>query len=61
MANTTVYGYFRSWEKDGTWLVIHDKFYHWVRVAAGREPSPSEAAVDCQSFIDDLVIQLTSQ
>ncbi len=33
-----------------------NKLYHWVRVAAGREPSPSEAAVDSQSvylYCDD--------
>jgi putative transposase len=45
----TVYGYFWRWSKDGTWLKIHDKLYQWVRVAAGREPSPSEAVVDSQS------------
>ena len=45
----TVYGYFRAWHHDGTWLKVHDKLYQWVRVAAGREPSPSEAAVDSQS------------
>jgi putative transposase len=46
---STVYGYFRRWRQDGTWLKVHDKLYQWVRVAAGREPSPSEAAVDSQS------------
>jgi transposase len=46
---STVYGYFRRWQKDGTWLKIHDKLYQWVRVAAGREATPSEAAVDSQS------------
>lgn len=45
----TVYGYFWRWQKDGTWLKVHDKLYHWVRIAACREPSPSEAAVDSQS------------
>lgn len=45
----TVYGYFRAWRLDGTWLKVHDKLYQWVRVAAGREASPSEAAVDSQS------------
>lgn len=46
---STVYGYFRKWHTDGTWLLVHDKLYQWVRVAAGREPSPSEAVVDSQS------------
>jgi putative transposase len=41
----TVYGYFWRWSQDGKWLKIHDKLYQWVRVAAGRESSPSEATV----------------
>lgn len=36
----TVYGYFRRWQKDDTWLMVHDKLYQWVRVAADRQPSP---------------------
>jgi transposase len=39
---STVYGYFWRWSKDGTWLKIHDKLYQWVRVASGREPSPTD-------------------
>src|SRR6476619_993050 len=46
---STVYGYFRKWQKDGTWIKVHDKLYQWVRVSGGREPSPSEVAVDSQS------------
>ena len=46
---STVYGYFRRWGKDRTWLQVHDKVYQWVRVAANREPSPWEAAFDGQS------------
>ena len=30
-------------------MKIHDKLYQWVRIGAGREPSPSEVAVDSQS------------
>ena len=29
--------------------MVGDKLYQWVRVEAGREASPSEAAVDSQS------------
>lgn len=29
--------------------MVHDKLYQWVRVEVGREPSPSEVAVDSQS------------
>ena len=40
---STVYGYFRQWQKDGTCrCFVHDKLYQWVRVAAGREPSPTD-------------------
>ena len=46
---STVYGYFRLGRLDGTWLLVHDKLYQWVRVAGGREPSPSVVAVDSQS------------
>ncbi|MDZ7970003.1 MAG: hypothetical protein RM368_34560 [Nostoc sp. DedSLP03] len=46
---STVYGYFWRWSKDGTWLKVHDQLYQWVRVDAGRDKSPSEAAVDSQS------------
>ncbi|CDN10990.1 Mobile element protein [Richelia intracellularis] len=41
---STVYGYFRRWGKDLTWLQVHDKLYQWVRVGPSREPSPWEAA-----------------
>lgn len=57
-ALSTVYGYFRSWRQDGTWLQVHDKLYQWVRVAVGREPSPSEAAVDSQSVETATMISL---
>lgn len=40
---STVYGYFRQWQKDGTCrCFVHDLLYQWVRVAAGREPSPTD-------------------
>ena len=55
---STVYGYFRSWRKDGTWLKVHDKLYQWVRVAVGREPSPTDAAVDSQSVETATMISL---
>ncbi len=45
----TVYRYFRTWRKDGTWLMLHDRLRAWVRVACDRAASPSEAIVDSQS------------
>ncbi len=45
----TVYTYFNNWRKDGTWVKIHDQLRTFVRIEAGRHPSPSEAIVDSQS------------
>ena len=46
---STAYHYFRLWRDDGTWQAIHDALYAQVRVAAGRDPSPSAAIIDSQS------------
>lgn len=48
---STVYGYFRAWRQDGTWLKVHDKLYQWVRVAAGREQAPIRSS---SSFANQL-------
>lgn len=45
----TVYGYFRTWRRDGTWQRLHDLLRTAVRVAAGRQPQPSAAILDSQS------------
>ena len=45
----TVYGYFRQWRLDGTWAAIHDALRAEVRLAAGREATPSAAILDSQS------------
>lgn len=45
----TVYHSFRRWRDDGTWEQIHDALVIQVRVAAGRDPSPSVAMLDSQS------------
>ena len=45
----TAYHYFRIWGLDGTWQRIHDALVVQVRVAAGRDPSPSAAIIDSQS------------
>jgi putative transposase len=44
-----VYSYFRKWGKDGTWDEVLCVLREGVRVAAGREPTPSLACVDSQS------------
>jgi transposase len=40
---------FRAWERDGTWERIHETVRDQVRVAAGRQVSPSAAIIDSQS------------
>ena len=45
----TVYHYFWSWRRDGTWQAVHDIVQASVRQAAGREAEPSGAIVDSQT------------
>jgi len=37
----TVWWYYWTWRKDGTWLRIHDALREQVRTQAGKEPTPS--------------------
>ena len=46
---STVYDYFRQWRDDGTWQMILDALRQKVRVAAGRDPSPSAGSIDSQT------------
>ena len=41
--------YFNAWKADDTWQKIMDAVRRQVRVAAGREPEPSKAAIDSQT------------
>jgi putative transposase len=45
----TVYDYFRSWCKDGTWERVHNLLRDRVRESEGRDTSPSAAIIDSQS------------
>jgi putative transposase len=45
----TVYNYFQWFRADGTWQRILDGLRERVRAQAGREPTPSAAAIDSQS------------
>ena len=45
----TVADYFYRFRNDGTWQAIHDRLREQVRVAAGKEPTPSAAVIDSQS------------
>lgn len=46
---STVYDYFAKWRDDGAWQRMMDALRAQVRVAAGRELTPSAASVDSQS------------
>jgi transposase len=45
----TVNYYFRKWRKDGTFELAHAELRSRVRVADGREPTPSLGIMDSQS------------
>src|SRR5215203_926190 len=49
LAKSTVYDYFARWRDDGTWQHLMDVLRQEVRVAAGREPSPSAGSIDSQA------------
>src|SRR4051812_5318387 len=46
---STAYDYFLRWRDDGTWQRLVDALRAQVRVAAGREPTPSAGAIDSQT------------
>ena len=46
---STAYEYFAQWRDDGTWAKFTDTLRAQVRVAAGREPTPSAICIDSQS------------
>ena len=45
----TVADYFYRFRNDGTWQTLHDRLREQVRVAAGKESTPSAAILDSQS------------
>jgi putative transposase len=47
---STVYDYFLRWRDDGTWQRLVDALRKQVRVAAGREETPSAGAIDSQTI-----------
>lgn len=46
---STANDYLNAWKADGTWQTILDALRRQVRVAAGRDPNPSKAAIDSQT------------
>jgi putative transposase len=49
LPKSTVFDYFAQWRDDGTWQVITDALRQKVRVAAGKQPSPSAGSIDSQT------------
>ena len=45
----TVYHYFNTWRKDGTWAHINDALREQLRRQLGREATPSAGSIDSQS------------
>ncbi|MDJ0757308.1 MAG: IS5 family transposase [Ardenticatenaceae bacterium] len=45
----TVYGYFRRWQRDGTWERMNDVLREATRQSAGRDPEPTAGIIDSQS------------
>ena len=45
----TVYHYFNTWRKDGTWQQMNDRLREQVREKQGRNPTPSAGSIDSQS------------
>lgn len=46
---STAFDYYTRWSADGTWIRILDVARRAIRAAAGRDESPSAAAIDSQS------------
>lgn len=42
----TVSDYFRRWQRDGTWEMIHQTLREQVRIQAGRKIEPTAAIID---------------
>jgi putative transposase len=49
LPKSTVYQYFQQWREDGTWQRIMDALRAQVRMADGREPTPSAGSIDSQT------------
>src|SRR5438876_5378729 len=49
LPKSTVYDYFSQWRDDGTWAKLVRALRERIRVAAGREPTPSAACIASQS------------
>jgi len=46
---TTVYGYFKKWQRKGIWQQMHDRIREKLRTKLGRDENSSVAIADSQS------------
>jgi putative transposase len=46
---STVYGYFKKWQRKGVWQKMHDTVRHKLRKKLGREEDSSVAIADSQT------------
>jgi putative transposase len=49
LPRSSVHDYYKAWREDGTWQRIVDALRAQVRVAAGKEPTPSAGSIDSQT------------
>ena len=49
LPKSSVHDYYKAWREDGTWQRLLDSLRAEVRVAAGKEPTPSAASIDSQT------------
>jgi putative transposase len=47
---STAYDYFKQWRDDGTWQKLVDALRTQVRLAAGRDETPSAGCIDSQTI-----------
>ena len=45
----TVYYYFKTWQRDGTWVRVHQQLREQLRVELGHEVQPSAGSLDSQT------------
>lgn len=46
---STVFYYFTTWKKNGTWKIMNDALRERLRIAAGKNAQPTAAIIDSQS------------
>ena len=47
---STIYGYFKRWQRDGVWACLMEALRQLARHLQGRQPEPSAGSIDAQSI-----------